>query len=447
MSKITLAVNNAINSMIARARQGLLGSGGMDAKRLSAWCEYGYKADLEFSDFLGAYRRNAVSRGVVDKLAGRCWRTLPWVIEGEEQDNKKQYTAWENTLKPILTPQFWRQFAEADKRRLIGRYAGILLQVRDNKAWDQPVDKSSKILSKMLIAWAGELTPLTYDKDQNSENYGEVITWSYSEKFSNGTVSRAMTVHRDRVFILGDYSSSAIGYLEGIYNNLVNLEKIEGGSGESFLKNAARHLVTEYDKEVDLENIARMYGVSLDELQAKFNETARAINAGLDVMMITQGAKTTSLVSNIPDPTPSYNINLQSISAGADIPTKIIVGMQTGERASSEDEKYMNSRCQSRRVNELSFEAHALVGHLMRIGVIETKAMYTVMWDDLSELTNADKLSNSKLMSEINSAASSTGELIFDAEEIREAAGYDPLTTTAALPDYDAESDPTDQPE
>jgi hypothetical protein len=67
--------------------------------------------------------------------------------------------------------------------------------------------------------------------------------WQYAERLPNGS-SRRVNIHPDRVFILGDYSDDAIGFLEPAYNAFVSLEKVEGGSGESFLKNAARQLMS-----------------------------------------------------------------------------------------------------------------------------------------------------------------------------------------------------------
>ncbi|MFO7066716.1 DUF1073 domain-containing protein, partial [Pseudomonas aeruginosa] len=85
--------------------------------------------------------------------------------------------------------------------------------------------------------------------------------------------------------------------------------------------------------------------VTLDALNERFNEAARQLNLGVDVLLPTQGATVTQMVSAVSDPSPTYNVNLQTAAAGVDIPTKILVGMQTGERASSEDQKYHNARC------------------------------------------------------------------------------------------------------
>ncbi len=78
------------------------------------------------------------------------------------------------------------------------------------------------------------------------------------------------------------------------------------------------------------------------------------MNRGQDQTVITKGATVTPLVATVPDPIPAFDVSLQSFCASIRIPSKIIVGNQTGERASTEDQKTFNKRCQGRRVSLLS---------------------------------------------------------------------------------------------
>lgn len=63
--------------------------------------------------------------------------------------------------------------------------------------------------------------------DINSPNYGQPSMWQYTETLPNGG-TRNINIHPDRIFILGDYSVDAIGFLEPAYNAFVSLEKVEG---------------------------------------------------------------------------------------------------------------------------------------------------------------------------------------------------------------------------
>ncbi|MFZ5313378.1 anti-CBASS protein Acb1 family protein [Enterobacter asburiae] len=423
--KLTLAVNHALNdARMARARMGLMApTMGLDNKRHSAWCEYGFPEQVTYENLYALYRRGGISHGAVEKLVGKCWQTNPEIIEGDDADESKDETIWEKNTKKVFTKRLWRAFAEADRRRLVGRYAGILLHINDSRVWEQPVVRG-KSLKKVTIAWAGSLTVSEWVTDQKSADYGQPKQWKYVESLPNGGTNQRF-VHPDRVFILGDYSNDAIGFLEPGYNACVSLEKVEGGSGESFLKNAARQLNVNFEKEIDFNNLASLYGVSIDELQDKFNEVAGEMNRGNDVLMTTQGATVAPLVTAVADPSATYNVNLQTFAASVDIPVKVLVGMQTGERASTEDQKYFNARCQSRR-GDLSFEIEDFSDKLIDLNIIDAVSEKTVIWDDLNEQTGTEKLANAKTMAEINQTFQGSGENpAFSREEIRTAAGYE----------------------
>ncbi|MGV8691051.1 anti-CBASS protein Acb1 family protein, partial [Pseudomonas aeruginosa] len=75
--------------------------------------------------------------------------------------------------KPLIAGgRFWRAVSEADRRRLVGRYSGLLLHIRDSQPWDRPVTGKVNGLAKVTPAWAGCLKPKTFDEKQDSETYG-----------------------------------------------------------------------------------------------------------------------------------------------------------------------------------------------------------------------------------------------------------------------------------
>lgn len=434
-SKMQTAVNHALKlqanataSSIALARARLLAPGmSLDQKRTQSWCEFGWPADVTNEMLYRLYRRGGVAHGAVEKIIGACWMTWPEVIEGGAEDAAAKTSAWEDATAKVLDPALWRQWSEADRRRLVSRYSGLILHVADNKTWDQPVVRSAA-LRQVTPVWAGALEPIDIVTDTSSPDYAKPRRWKYTEQPTGGTAGRVVEIHPDRIFILGDWHSDAIGFLEPAFNAFVSLEKVEGGSGESFLKNASRQISVNFDKDVDLASIAATYGVPLDELQQKFNDAAREINRGNDQMLITQGAEVSPLVAPVADPEPTYGVNLQTVAAALDIPTKVLVGMQTGERASTEDQRYFYARCQSRR-QDLSFDIGEFVDHLMRIKVLETRPDVSVLWDDLNAQTADQRLAGAKLMSDINQAAFDPANEPFTKAEIRVAAGYEPEPT------------------
>lgn len=420
-----LAINEVIaNSAVSRAREAMRGGGGaIDAKRSNAWAEYGFPDDITADMLYNLYRRNGLAHGAVSKVVGTCWETEPWIIEGDKYDEKRPPTDWEKSAQLALPKNLWQRVEEADKRATVCRSSALVLRIRDSRPHDQPV-KAGSIIEEAVPVWSAALKVAKWDEDVKSATYGQPLMWEYSESSKGGTGKRTVKIHADRVVLFGDTSADAIGFLEPAYNAFVSLEKVEGGSGEAFLKNASRQIVTSFDKDVDLGAIAQTYGVSLDELQAKFNQAALDMNRGNDQMLVLQGATATPLVANVPDPRPTHEVNISTVAAALDIPKRLLIGNQQGDMASTEDLKYWMARCQSRRVRSLSSQIGAMVEKLQRIGIL-SPAVFTVMWDDLREATAGAKLESAKMMTEINSLALGTGEAVFQVEEIRVAAGYE----------------------
>lgn len=431
-----MAVNAALNQqsiLTSNFRAGLVAQMGSDDKRKYAWQEYGWKTDLDFNDFYNLYDRQGVAYGVVNLLNDKCFETNPWVIEGDEFDEKRPETPWEKEFRLLAKKtKLWHAFKTADQYRLVGRFAGLILRIADGKAFDQPVTGGTAVIREIICAWEGQLVPDDTITDEMSEFYGQPKFWNYKEgEVKSGKDSpppRNLKIHPDRIIILGDWRAGR-SFLKAAYNAFTNLEKVEGGSGESYLKNAGRQMHVNYDKDVNLAQIARDYKLDgVAELQELFNKEARDLNNGGDRLMITQGATATPLVSAVADPSPHYDISIQTVAASTGLPAKVIVGMQTGERASVEDLKQFNKRGQGRREGSLAMDGEQIVEHLVRIKAIAPapKLETTFMWDDLTEATLSEKLAFADQMATINQKNAGTGEpAVYLSAEMREVSGFE----------------------
>lgn len=418
---ITNAIYAQLNSdpHFSHQRQLAFGGGhmGLDCKRSSAYAEYGFPSNITFENLYLIYDRTGLGHGAVNKLSGKCWETHPWVIEGTEDKEADDFTEFDTKAAAVFTDEFWRIVFEVDRRRLIGHYSAIILRLSDAKTvkgYSAPVKTKSAVLAGIIPVWENALKP------SKKGTFGEILTWNYKDDDGN-----EVEVHNDRVIIFGDASKKNTPFLKPAYNNLVTLEKVEGGSGESFLKNAARQIGINFDKEVDIESIAAAVGKKPDEIQEVFDDVVKGLNRGEDNAIVTIGASVTPLSTSMPDPRPVYDINVLSACASWDIPSAILIGNQEGERSSTENNRYFNARCQSRRNNELRYDVAAIVSRLMKFGVLPSVTKFTVMWDDLNEADTSTKLDNATKMADINSKAAATGAPVFTDEEIRVAAGFE----------------------
>ena len=443
---LQLALNSALSERAAiRSRQSLL-TGSVDSKRTDAYCAFGWPENLCFEDYYKLFSRGGVAHGAVMRLIEKCWADDPEVIEGDPESRAEAPTAWEKQFKKLAKRvKLWEKFREADMRRLVGNYACIIMQIADNKTWDQPVGRASeKQLKKLIVAWQGQIEPAEWYDDPSAENFGEVKSWLYQEIAVNDGApnqnGRSVTIHPDRVLVVGDVRDG-IPFLKAGFNACVNIQKVLGGSGESFLKNASRQLGINFDKDVDLSGIARAHKVDVGELQEIFDEVTKGMNAGIDQTVITQGATVTPLVANVPDPAPHFDVSLQDFAASVRMPAKIIVGSQTGERASVGDLEDFNKRSQGRRLNELSGDIESALDHMTRLGML-LDVESSVIWSDLTEATLEMKLGNVVHMVDANQKMLASGEMVFTVDEMRSIAGFEAVQVIEPLGEELPEDDP-----
>ena len=422
--RMALAVNAACDAArgVSWRQQMSDAAGSADSKRPKAWQEYGFPDTVTNAMLRAMWARGGVAHGAVAKMVGNCWKSQPTVIDGGVENSATKELPIEKEIADICKKlRLWKAFKNADEKRLATRYSAIIIYYADSKQWNEPVDAAAKRIEKLRPVWSSALTA-----GPENTTTGDPLHWEYTETNATGETLRTVNIHPDRIFILGETQSDALGWLEPAYNDLISLEKLCGGGGESFLKNAARQLAVTFNKDVDLNDIAALYGVSLPELKEQFQKTARDLNRGNDTLLALQGADVAPITSAVPDPSQIYNTNLQNIAAALDIPTKILVGMQTGERASTEDREYFNSRCQSRRVSELSDEIADFMAKIAQHGVFKMPAEITIAWDDLNESSQGDKLTNAKIMADMNAGSFLPEDQPFNKNEIRLVAGYEP---------------------
>ena len=198
----------------------------------------------------------------------------------------------------------------------------------------------------------------------------------------------------------------------------------------------------EFDKEVDLDDIANMNGVPVSDLRKIYDDVTRGLNQGIDQTIVTQAAKVTPLVANVPDPEKHFEASVMSAAASIMIPVMVWIGSQTGERASSEDQKDWANTCQGRRVRTLTGDMETIINRLILLRLIDPVEDFTVVWSNLAEASQAEKLANGKVMQEINNGAQATGELVYSHDEIRTMTGHtNKARTVQKLPDIGKEAD------
>lgn len=403
--------------------------------------DFGFPVDVTFDVVYGYYTRNSLGKAAVDKTIRKTWQDPPWLLEkprdGSEGPLKKE-TRLEKAIRQHFTKiRFWTKVMEADRRSLVGRYAGVILRIADGKSTDKPLERVSgglDALVDIIPAWEGQLKVTKWDNDPLSPTYGEPLMFQYDESSTHtGTGpnpaasgrDRKLTVHPSRVVIWSlDGSMDQDSALKAGLNDLITLEKITGAGGEGFWKNAKQAPILEMDKEADIQKMAKAMGIDPNQIADIMNDQVSGWQKGFDELLMIQGMTARLPKVELPDPEHYFMNSLQSFAASFDIPLKVLVGTQTGERASTEDASQWNQTCNFRRKNTVIPNILQIVQRLENCGILKENPEWFVDWTDLTESTMLDKIDRAGKMAKVNK---DFGDIVFKPEEIRASVGYEPV--------------------
>ncbi|MQW06587.1 DUF1073 domain-containing protein [Sinorhizobium meliloti] len=427
MNKLRLVVNNAVRRLDA------MFPGYFASAKHNHYKDFGYPETLNFSQLYAMYTRNGIAQAGVNKTVLKTWQDNPFLLE-KERDGSEVGQSDETTLEKQIRQRFddlrlWPRLSEADGMSLVGAYSGVILRFADSKLFEEPVDHVPGGLDglvEVIPAWEGQLTVSQWDTDERSESYGQPKMFQFNESAVDSKQQpRSFVVHPDRVIIWsknGTVHGKSI--LEPGYNDLLTLEKVSGAGGEGFWKNAKSAPVLEVDPEAKLTEMARMMGVPLDELVDKMNDQVEDWQKGFDKLLMVQGMEAKTLGITLPSPEHFFAIALQSFAASINMPVKILVGMQTGERASKEDADEWALTNMSRRNNYVIPNIRTLVQRLERVGILPERDWF-VDWTDLTESSMSEKIERANKMAETNQKMGDV--YVFTDDEIRQVVGYEPL--------------------
>ena len=432
------------------------------ANKHNHYSDFGYPAEITFDLVFAAYTRHGIARAAVDKTVAKTWQDFPYVqaFARDDGDDTPETPVEKDIRERFAVLRLWQNMAEADRRSLVGSYAGVILRLADSQPFDKPVTRvpgGLLGLAEVIPAWEGQLEVSDWDTDETSETYGHPKMF----RFNEATVGQALNnprqfdVHPDRVLIWSrDGTVNGRSFLEPGYNALLDMEKISGAGGEGFWKNAKSGLSLEIDKDAKLEDMAKAMGITAAEVVDRMDEQVGDFNKGFDKTLLLQGITAKPMQVTLPSPEHFFAVALQVFAASVQTPLKILVGSQTGERASTEDANEWSRTAMSRRTGETIPNILSLIERLVRFGILPVSPKgYHVDWSDLTEASMSEKVALADKMADVNTKMKDTGEFVFTPDEMRSVAGKEPLTEAdkyrepPADDDEEADALPTDPEE
>lgn len=430
---IVNALSNRIGSIFANYFGG-------DAKHDRLYSDFGWPESIQYANYYQMYQRNGLAYAAIIRPIETCWQEYPELLEKEDTHDKT--TLEKQIAEKFDEINFWSVLAKADEYSRIGEYAGVIFRFADNKRLDEPVDSKNLGLDglvEVIPAMQGQLKAELYTDTSDTLNYGKVRSWYYNEAgITDGAENLKTanaTIHPDRIHVWS-MNSSIYGkpVLEACFNDLLTLQKISGAGGEGFWKNAKANPIIQFGKDASMQKIAQGLGAVNGAGQPdpsliadKLDEVIGDWQTGLDNTFALQDGEAKFNSIRMDDPEPHRMGALQSLAASISCPLKILIGSQSGERASTEDAKEWAKTCNARNTKMVKPNIRRIIRRLVNFGVLPAREWY-LLWADLTESTSTEKLDAAFKMADINAKNRGSGEPVtFTANEIRETAGWEEM--------------------
>ena len=447
---------NTTDLELRRLREALLAGtpGALDAKRPDAWRTYGYPQEVTAVMLQVAYERTGPGFGAVHRILDKCWQERPRIKAPASDD----VGPWEKKLDKLLTAiSAWQKLRDWDRRNLVGRFAGLIMRVGDGKALREPLQKGARLVDLVPVS-EQQLRVVDWDSNADSETFGQPKMWQYRTQLPQQVDRQAqpeqwVDVHPSRIHLLAEGSVGSpldgVPLLRAGFNSLIDLEKITGGSAESFLKNSARTVVFTYEAASTPQAIAdNPDGTpSGKTVREAHEEQTRSLNRNIDSSIVIQGGDADTLQTTISDPTKAFEVAACTFAASVQIPFTVLFGQQTGRLASDEDKADMVARCKSRQINELTPAIERLVRSLQAAGLIEA-AEFEVEWPPLDSPGDAEKADLLGKMTSAMQQAFQAGltEPLFDGNELRGVVDFEERADDGMPQEGDPADDPNADP-
>jgi hypothetical protein len=347
----------------------------------------GYPDKLKFADYHGLYLRDGIAGQVVDMPAGATWRKPPEVVEPEQKEGTKFTQAWDDLAKRLGV---WQRFERADRLARLGRYSVLLIgtrDARDDNAMKEPMGRLTSPEDVLYLSVYSEQHAQIdrWVTDARDPRFGLPETYKIDltsgvDTFKPRTSGGSLVVHWSRVLHIAEGLSEDEVYgrpaLERIYNDLHDLQKVSTSTGEAYWQRVAGILQAVIDPTANVD----------PEVLKELDESLQKMYHDLKKTFYGRGIELKRLAETEPDPGPAADLYMTKIAAGAGIPKRMLFGSETGERASSEDQKtYLGSIGERQQQHAEPMILRPFVDRLVVAGALPKPGRdgYDVVWPPL----------------------------------------------------------------
>jgi len=339
----------ALSSLLQRS--GLANVLGMSfGGKRSLYDVFGYSKVLRFDDLLAKYHRQDIAARLLEAPSAAIWSNPPTVTATDESWN----IAWNNLIQ---RHNLFFVLNRLDNLAGLGRYSVLFVGFTGEglKAnYEKPISRGSSTTPREVLYFQPYSEPAAHIVKVVGERSDPrfLMPELYDLKpFINQpavpgqpTIAQAsFRVHASRCLHIaeGALEDTLIGRprLERLSNRLDDMEKISGGTAETYWLSGNRGMQANIDKEMDLTPDDEK--ALTDELEEYQHQLRRWIR--------TRGVEIKSLGENSPDPRGAFDVTLALLAGASGLPQRVMTGAEAGQLASAQDRANWAERIEERR--------------------------------------------------------------------------------------------------
>lgn len=401
-----------ITNLYDRAMAGIPVLDGRDGTR-SIDRECGHPDVVTFSDYMQMYRRGDVAKRVNNLEPDECWKDYPEVYETEEE----RETPFEKAVDKVITQsRLYSYLHRLDRISGIGRYGVLFIGLDDGNDFDTPAPGfeddapgSTPGTARILYyrVFGEESAQIQeFETDRTNPRYGQPKFYNLMFEDSVGDGQTTLTlakVHWSRIVHVADnlIESEIFGAprMEDVFNRLLDLRKVSGGSAEMFWKGGFPGLSFEVDPKQGEFDAAQ---------RTELREDVKAYAEGLQRYITMVGVSVKSLAPQISDPTNCTTNLLILIAITKGMPQQSFMGSQQGQLDSPQDTITWRERVMLRKERHVSPNIiRVTLDRMIQYGVLpqptaqlDQPLPYVIRWEAMAPLSEAERAQFAKDMTE-----------------------------------------------
>lgn len=356
---------------------------------------FGYKKNVQVEEYIGRFMRQDIANRIVSAYPSSCWSNLPKITDDKTEVDESEFEIQVNKL--FKNKKLLSYIKRLDILSGLGHFGVMFIGVRDGKKESEPLEGNISPEDILFLSPYSEVNTSieSYENDPQSERFGlplmyNLETGGYGDGFSSTPSSmmptRTFKVHHSRIIHVaeGTLENDVMGTprLEKVVNRLIDLEKITGGSAETFFLNSRGGLHMNQAPDTNISDPTMLE----DRMEDFTNNLTRYLR--------TKGFDVNPLNFNVADPKNHFDVITSLISAATGIPRRILLGSEQGQLASAQDENNWLTRVMDRQIDFCEPNIlRPIVDWCLRNGVLPSPINneYEIIWPDMRSVSDMEK--------------------------------------------------------